>query len=86
MGNVHKSVWKQHEVTSKPPSPLKIEGKTSILEKAGAGDREELYQSIYKHNDCFIDRLCLSYNGVINLMKIYQERCVRTDNDALPHN
>lgn len=49
--------------------------------------REESFINlfIYKHNDCFIDKLCLSYNEVINLMKIDQEKYVETDNDTIPH-
>lgn len=80
----------QHQFILAPCSPTRKMTNTrnaELKEKGEQRRREESFinLSTYKHNDCFIDKLCLSYNEVINLMKIYQEKCVETDNDTIPH-
>lgn len=60
-------------------------GNAELEEEQPRREKSFINLSIYKHNDGFIDTLYLSYNEVINLMKIHQEKCVKADNDSIPH-
>jgi len=68
------------------PACSVVSTRNAELEEAEQPRREESFinLSIYKH-DYFIDKLCLCRNEVINLMKIYQEEYVKTDNDTTAH-